>query len=96
MNFKKTNEFSGGCLLTTFEASYNDVKALFGTPNWDNSNGDGDGKVDNEWTLKNADGVIVYIYEWKEYRIVPHNETITYHIGGKNKAVAEELKSLFA
>ena len=95
MNFKKTDELAGGHLLTTFEASYNDVEALFGSPNWDNGDNSGDGKTTHEWTLENDEGVIVYIYDWKEYREIPHSEIITYHIGGENKAVAEELKSLF-
>ena len=93
VGFKKTSTFGGGALLTTFKASYNDVKAIFGKANLGES---GDQKCSHEWQLKDDNGNIYNIYDWKEYRKIPKKEVICYHIGGNDIEGANRLKALFA
>ena len=86
--FKKTARFGGGSLLLTIEASYNDIKTIFGKPNNEASD-----KVTHEWNLI-KDGHIYTIYDWKQYTQQPKNRTIQYSIGGNNKLGAMELAQI--
>ena len=92
VGFKKTTKFGGGCLMTEFKASYNDVKAIFGKPNCE---GSGDNKTTHEWQLIDDSGSIFNIYDWKEYRDIPLDEVISYHIGGSDRSGAMRLKEVF-
>lgn len=97
--FVLTNNSPDGGFQTTVKASYKQLEKLFGFPN---SYGD-DYKVSTEWLLKNEDGKVVSLYDYKEthlynrhypsveeFRNKPYYE---WHIGSKGIVEAEQLKA---
>jgi hypothetical protein len=53
---------------------------------------DGKDKVNFDWICETENGDIFTIYDWKEYRVLDLDETIEFHIGGKNRTVTQEAK----
>jgi hypothetical protein len=94
--FKPTKDWGSGSGQGDFEASYDDLVKLFGEPE------ESDGyKVSMEWTLKDEEGNIVSIYDWKSTNLydssLPSPEEIQeldsfdWHIGARNKEDATNL-----
>jgi len=54
---------------------------------------DGRDKCNYDFTLETENGDIFTIYDWKEYRRLRDNETIEFHIGGKDRFITERAKS---
>ena len=76
-------EWQGGCLQDTIDASYSDLKKVFGQPH------DSDGyKVDAEWDVLFEDGTYVSIYNYKTGKNyngasgTPKTKIRDWHIGG--------------
>lgn len=97
--FKLTNDESCGGFTTTVKASYKQLEKIFGFPN---SYGD-ECKVSTEWILKNEDGKVVSIYDYKETNLYDKNYPTVeefrekpyydWHIGSKGIVEARELKA---
>jgi hypothetical protein len=62
---------------------YSELCAIFGPPD----DGTDDGKVQADWTINIAEGVIATIYDYKE-EIEPR-QILQWHIGGKTKDVVQ-------
>lgn len=96
MNFKLKSMVSASG--TSFhgqvvEATVTELIAACGSPV--GGNNDGKDKVNFEWVLETSTGNVFTIYDWKEYRVLPMNEVIQWHIGAHSKLVAEQaLKEL--
>ena len=62
-----------------------DLESCFGTPHNELEDSEivDDAKVNYEWWF-DIDGTVVTIYDYKEYRDVPEDEPILWHIGGKD------------
>ena len=71
-------------------ATPNELRHILGEPDWDSN--DGADKVNMEWYRQMPDGNIFTVYDYKEYRSLPENEVIEWHIGGYNKDVTEQAK----
>ena len=91
IGFKMGGDVNGTSLQGYIDTSYDVLRGCFGLPTCD-----GDGyKVDAEWIITFADGVVATIYNWKN----GHNycgwdgldtEDITnWHIGGHSNTDAE-------
>jgi hypothetical protein len=65
---------------STINASIGKLIKVCGEPNHKS----GDSKVKYVWTLENNKGVVFSIYDWKEYREIGQEESITWNIGGFN------------
>ena len=52
-----------------------------------------DAKVNYEWWFE-INGTVVTIYDYKEYRDVPEDEPILWHIGGENYGAVLAIHSL--
>lgn len=83
-----TESHSGTCLQGYVTTPYKKLVEVFGPPN-----GLGDEyKVDAEWVLRNEEGTIVTIYNYKDGQNylgeegTPTDKIIYWHIGGKGKA----------
>lgn len=89
MNIKRTFKSGGG---TSFHGvvvycKYDQLVQIFGEP----KNNTCEDKVNYEWIIEVDDNVCT-IYDWKEYREIPHDEYIKWNIGGNNKTIEEKLK----
>jgi hypothetical protein len=84
---KLTNQDSSGTSFhnVTVFASVNELISLLGEPQYECN--DGSDKVNFEWTCLNRNSEIFTIYDWKQYRKISEDETIEWHIGGKNISV---------
>ena len=62
-----------------------ELESCFGIPHNELEGSDipEDTKVNYEWWFK-IDGTVVTIYDYKEYRDVPEDEPILWHIGGQD------------
>ena len=62
-----------------------ELESCFGVPHNETPGNEiaNDNKVNYEWWFK-IDGVPVTIYDYKEYRDVPEDEPILWHIGGED------------
>lgn len=91
IGFKMGGNVNGTGLQGYINTSYADLVGCFGEPTY---NGDGY-KVDAEWAITFADGVVATIYNWKNGRNYCGHlgldvENITnWHIGGHNGTDAE-------
>ena len=85
MTFKtiKRSEANGTSYQGLIKIKYPELCAIFGQP----EEGSGDGKVQAQWTLEIAGGVIATIYDYKEDQ--PPRELMVWHIGGKTKDVVQ-------
>ena len=65
--------------------SRNELESCFGAPHNEAEDSEiaDDSKVQYEWWF-DIDGTVVTIYDYKEYRDVPEDEPILWHIGGQN------------
>jgi len=75
---------------TVIEATVNELKQILGEPDYDGN--DGEDKVNFEWEMETNNGDVFTVYDYKEYRSLPENEVIEWHIGGYNKDVTEQAK----
>jgi len=98
--FKLSNQdLNGTCLMAEITCSYKDLVSLFGKPN---DKGDGY-KVSTMWVLKDEDGNVCDIYDYKQTRLYDRQSmtikafrslpSYSWHIGAHNKAVAKHLCS---
>ena len=92
---------SGGSLQAEVEASYKALCDLFGSPQFLDETGDGDGKVSTEWIIKSDHGEILTIYDYKETSLYDSDlpspaefrkrASYEWHIGGKDKSSADRF-----
>jgi len=89
---KKTFKEANGTSFhsTVIEATVNELKQILGEPDYDGN--DGEDKVNFEWVMETNNGDVFNVYDYKEYRSLPENEVIEWHIGGYNKDVTEQAK----
>lgn len=89
---KKTFKEIGGTSFhsTVIESTVNELKQILGEPHYDGN--DGEDKVNFEWEMETDNSDVFTVYDWKEYRSLPENEVIKWHIGGYNKDVTEQAK----
>jgi hypothetical protein len=94
MNFKTHNDkeslenaSNGASLVGTVQATYAELRSLFGKPlTWD------DGKVDAQWVVEFSDGTIASVYNWKNGVAylgeagLPVRKITDWHIGGLSPA----------
>jgi len=100
MQFTVNNEAdcNGTALESEMEASYHDLRELFGEP----KTGSCDGGTSTEWDFVNEDGQVATLYDWKEtclydlalpsiyeFRKLPMQH---WNIGSKKSNVALELR----
>jgi len=86
---KLSNQSTNGTSFhsDTITCSLNDLIAIIGKPVRCF-----DDKVNFEWTCETDKGDVFTIYDWKEYRSIPENQNIEWHIGGHNKGVTYQAK----
>jgi hypothetical protein len=89
---KHTRKSSGG---TSFHGSEihttaGKLKSLF--PHSYEGSNDGRDKTNYDFTLEDAEGNVVTIYDWKEYRPIADDEMIYFHIGGKSETITEKAR----
>jgi len=88
------DEVKNCSLMGYMKYSLNELESCFGTPhNKIDGTVDDDGKVQYEWWF-DIDGTTVTIYDYKEYRDVPEDEPILWHIGGKDYGAVLAIGSL--
>jgi hypothetical protein len=89
---KKTFKEANGTSFhsTVIKATVNELKQILGEPDYDGN--DGEDKVNFEWVMETNNGDVFTVYDYKEYRSLPENEVIEWHIGGYNKDVTEQAK----
>lgn len=89
--------FKGVYINTTLE----ELRRMFG----ENQFYDGeDEKVTHEWRINtetggdvnDGEGIIITIYDWKEYREIKDDEILQWHVGGINVTKAEIKKFLLS
>jgi hypothetical protein len=93
MKYTVTNNYSDlgmSSFLGEVNTTYARLVEVFGQP----ISGSGDGKVNSEWIIKFADGMVAAIYDWK----MPETPTDDYdwHIGGHNNKVIARVAALVA
>ena len=84
----KDDAINGTSLQGYIDATFEYLLKTFGEPEY----GSGDGKVQAEWELE-INGVVVTIYDYKEYE-TPMEQVTRWHIGGKDEEAVEQLKNL--
>ena len=75
---------------TTITTTVGKLKELF--PNSYTSQNDGKDKTNYDFILEINDEVFT-IYDWKIYRPISDNESVSFHIGGHNANTTEMAKS---
>ena len=68
------------------EATVQELRDILGEPSA--AQNDGSDKVNFEWDMINSEGNVFTVYDWKEYRVLPENEVIEWHIGAHDKIKA--------
>jgi hypothetical protein len=95
-NFKTHNDnidWEGGSLQGYIDASYKDLKKVFGNPSEDFDNY----KCDAEWNVKFDDGTYATIYNYKDGKNycgkdgIPKTKIRDWHIGGNGGQKAINL-----
>lgn len=99
-NYKRASidEVNGTSLKTHVEATFQELVTLLGEP----EQGD-DYKVSGEWVVKDKDGNVCTVYDWKRTRLydftLPSVEVFramkyptTFNIGGHNGYAAENFR----
>jgi hypothetical protein len=72
----------------TFQASPAELRMIFGEPAWEtNDRGE---KTNFDWVMQTESGRIFTVYDWKEYRRIGEDETITWHIGTRGSGAANQ------
>ena len=89
---KKTYQNTDGTSFhgVTIRASVEQLTKAFGEP-YDNNTGED--KVNFEWEMETDEGDVFTIYDWKEGRPLRSDETVTWHIGAKSKAVSYDAEN---
>lgn len=86
----------GNCNMTSLQgyirASYDQLVAVFGEPEYGPDDTGGD-KVTCEWVISFEDGTVATIYDWKEYNTPYH--MYDWHIGGKSKEAVWAVTEAF-
>lgn len=82
---------------STFMATVKELEQILGEPSIrDNTGID---KVNLVWDMINKEGKLFTVYDWKEYRILPDNEPIQWHIGAYTEhdamVAANEMQEAF-
>ena len=67
----------------TFYASVNDLLSIFGDPV--SVSNDGKNKVNYVWEMETNSGHVFTVYDWKYYRTLAPDETVTWNIGGRDE-----------
>jgi len=75
---------------STIVATVNQLKAIMGEPTF--AENYGDYKVNFEWDMETETGDVFTVYDWKEYRKLPLNQKVCWHIGGKDRRITEIAK----
>lgn len=102
MNYKVveySDKVAGSCLQGYVEASYAQLRELFGPSN------ETDGyKVSTEWIIRFDDGAVATIYDYKmtnlydrEYPGVSafrHMPSYNWHIGGHSKTIVQRVRDV--
>lgn len=90
---KHTRKSSGGTSFhgTTIKTTVGKLKELF--PNSYYEQNDGSDKSNYDFTLETSTGDVFTIYDWKTYRPIGDNETVSFHIGGFNSTVTVQAKN---
>jgi hypothetical protein len=90
---KHTRKSSGGTSFhgTTIKTTVGKLKELF--PNSYYEQNDGSDKSNYDFTLETSTGDVFTIYDWKTYRPIGDNEMVSFHIGGHNSTVTEQVKN---
>lgn len=92
---KKSTNFTS-FFDVVLNTTVNKIIEKFGKPLYE-SNGAGD-KVNFEWQGETESGDVFTIYDWKEYRELDLDETVSFHIGGfsleTTKMAKKELQEL--
>ena len=88
MKFTKDALVNGTSLVGYVTASYDQLVAKFGAPDFGPDDRGGD-KVTCEWDLEFEDGTVATIYDWKLYE-TPYDE-YQWHIGGKSFQAVERV-----
>lgn len=73
----------------TIEATVQELRKVLGEPFAEPNNSTD--KVNFEWCMINGNDVFT-VYDWKEYRVLPENEVIEWHIGAADKQKAINAK----
>jgi hypothetical protein len=69
----------------TIKTTINELVRVLGEPRYQTN--DGEDKVNVEWVCERANGDIVTIYDWKEYRPLDGDEKIEFHLGGHSQLI---------
>lgn len=96
MNFRKAaiDKIVGTCLQGYITADFDELVAIFGEPEWVDSD-----KVDVEWILEFADGTVATIYNWKNGpnylgdEGLPPEVNEDWHIGGRSQRAVELVEA---
>ena len=51
---------------------------------------DGEDKVNFDFEFGTEDGLRFFVYDWKEYRSLSLNETVSFHIGAKDRSTSNK------
>jgi hypothetical protein len=78
---KPTNQSPNGTSFhkITLDTTLGSLRKVLGAPRM------GDDKSQFEWVKETEDGDVFTVYDWKEDSKIDPNQTIRWHIGGKNK-----------
>lgn len=71
-----------------FRASVQDLKIIFGEPNFECN--DGSDKSNFEWVMETESGEVFTVYDWKEYKKLKEAEIIEWHVGGHSESVTSQ------
>lgn len=85
VSVKQTNDIEGTSLQGYVDASYNQLVEVFGKPTYETGFSKTE-KITTAWNLEFPSGVIVTIYNWKNYenygKDPEPNEEYEWHVGG--------------
>jgi hypothetical protein len=87
---KRTDKIANGTSFHdhTFIATVSDLRHVLGAPDFESN--DGEDKNNFDWIMETEDGEVFTVYDWKEYRPLPEDEVIEWHIGGRSGLITEK------
>ncbi len=87
---KRTDKIANGTSFHdhTFIATVSDLRYVLGAPDFESN--DGEDKNNFDWIMETEDGEVFTVYDWKEYRPLPEDEVIEWHIGGRSGLITEK------
>jgi len=88
---KKTYQDTDGTSFhgVTIRATVEQLTKAFGDPDDNNT---GEDKVNFVWDMETDEGEVFTIYDWKNYRKLRLDEYVVWHIGARNKSVANDAE----